>query len=161
MIQETKSGLWVSTSNGSTSERSLNSITDQYHLPCSLAIFNSVNKSIFLVLEYNSLTTLSIEIWCNGMLRPSLLLICTKRQSITLTICEIKQSISISKLMRALQTSCLLLWKFSYVDFVRLRFTKCFLQEYILNSTLSSTRCASYKLDKIILLLLTHKYTER
>ena len=45
----------MSTSNGSTSERSLNSITDQYHLPCSLAIFNSVNKSIFLVLEYNSL----------------------------------------------------------------------------------------------------------
>ena len=45
----------MSTSNGSTNERFLNSMTDQNHLPCSLAIFSSVNKSIFLVLEYNSL----------------------------------------------------------------------------------------------------------
>jgi hypothetical protein len=35
---------------------------DQYQLLCCLALLNSVSKSIFLVLEDNSLTTLSMII---------------------------------------------------------------------------------------------------
>lgn len=58
---EIRSGLGVLISNDVVSERFFNSITDQYQLLCCLALLNSVSKSIFLVLEDNSLTTLSYD----------------------------------------------------------------------------------------------------